>query len=66
MNLRYELFKEIGQQLKINIKTITTESPWSNEIAEKKNGVIGNMLKKVISYAVLEYGVVLELPQPRA
>lgn len=56
----------MGQQLKINIKTITTESPWSNEIAEKKNGIIGNMLKKVISYAVLEYGVVLELPQPRA
>lgn len=44
----------MGQQLKINIKTITTESPWSNEIVEKKNGVIGNMLKKVISYAVLE------------
>lgn len=45
----------MGQQLKINIKTITTESPWSNETVEKKkNGVIGNMLKKVISYAVLE------------
>ena len=41
-----ELFREMGKQLNINIKTTAAESPWSNSIVEKQNGVIGNMMKK--------------------
>ena len=44
-----ELFKEMGEQLNINIKATAAESPWSNSIVEKQNGVIGNMMEKVMS-----------------
>ena len=44
-----ELFREMGEQLNINIKTTAAESPWSNNIVEKQNGVIGNMMEKVMS-----------------
>ena len=44
-----ELFRDMGEQLNINIKTTAAESPWSNSIVEKKNGVIGNMMEKVMS-----------------
>ena len=44
-----ELFREMGEQLNINIKTTAAESPWSNSIVEKKNGVIGNIMEKVMS-----------------
>ena len=43
-----ELFREMGEQLNINIKTIAAESTWSNGIVEKHNGVIGNMMGKVL------------------
>ena len=44
-----ELFRKMGEQLNINIKTTAAESSWSNGIVEKQNGVIGNMMKKVMS-----------------
>ena len=44
-----ELFREMGEQLNINIKTTAAESPWSNTIVEKKNGVTGNIMEKVMS-----------------
>ena len=44
----YELFREMGGQLNFNIKTTAAESPWSNSIVEKRNGVIGNMMEKVM------------------
>ena len=44
-----ELFREMGGHLNINIKTTAAESPWSNSIVEKQNGVIGNMMEKVMS-----------------
>ena len=53
-----ELFREMGEQLNINIKTTAAESPWSNGNVEKQNGVIGNMMKKVIS----DVGCSLEVP----
>ena len=43
-----ELFREMGEQLNINIKTTAAESPWSNNIVEKLNQVIGNMMEKVM------------------
>ena len=46
-----ELFKEMGEQLNINIKATAAESSWSNSIVEKQNGVIGNMMEKVITDA---------------
>ena len=44
----YELFREMGEQLNFNIKTTAAESPWSNSIVEKQNGVIENMMEKVM------------------
>ena len=32
-----------------NVKTTGVESPWSNGIVEKHNGIIGNMMEKVLS-----------------
>ena len=43
-----ELFRAMGEQLNINIKTTAAESPWSNNIVEKLNQVIGNMMEKVM------------------
>ena len=43
-----ELFREMGEQLNINIKTTASESPWLNSIVEKPNGVIGNMVERVM------------------
>ena len=31
------------------MKTTGVESPWSNGIVEKHNGIIGNMMEKVLS-----------------
>ena len=39
----------MGEQLNINIKATAAESPWSNGIVEKQNGVIVNMMEKVMS-----------------
>ena len=44
-----DIFREMGEQLNINVKTTGAESPWSNGIVEKHNGVIGNMMEKVLS-----------------
>ena len=44
-----DIFHEMGEQFNINVKTTSAESPWSNGIAEKHNGVIGNMMEKVLS-----------------
>ena len=38
----------MGEQLNINVKTTSAESPWSNGIVEKHTGVIGNMMEKVL------------------
>ena len=43
-----DIFREMGEQLNINVKTTGAESPWSNGIVEKHNGVIGNMMEKVL------------------
>ena len=43
-----ELFRAMGEQLNINIKTTAAESLWSNNIVEKLNQVIGNMMEKVM------------------
>ena len=41
-----EDFREMGEQLNINIRITGAESPWPNGIVEKHNSVIGNMMKK--------------------
>ena len=43
-----DVFREMGEQLTINIKTTAAELPWSNGIAEKHKGIIGNMMEKVL------------------
>ena len=35
-----DIFREMGEQLNINVETTSAESPWSNGIVEKHNGVI--------------------------
>ena len=52
-----ELFREMGEQLNINIKITAAESPWSDAIAENQNGAIGNMMEKVM----LDVGCSLEV-----
>ena len=44
-----EDFREIVEQLNINICTTGAESPWNNSIAKKHNSVIGNMMEKVLA-----------------
>ena len=39
--LNPELFREMREQLNINIKTPAAESPWSNGIVEKQNEILG-------------------------
>ena len=39
----------MGEQLNINTKKTAAESPWSNGIVEKHNGIIGNIMPKVLS-----------------
>ena len=39
----------MGEQLNINVKTTGAESPWSNGVVEKHNGITGNMIEKVLS-----------------
>ena len=40
-------FREIGEKLNTTIKSTAAESPWSNEINEKHNAIIGNMAEKI-------------------
>ena len=42
-------FREMGEQLNINIRTTGAESPWSNGIVGKHNSVIDNMMEKVLA-----------------
>ena len=44
-----DAFREMGEQLTINIKTTVAELPCPNGIAEKHNHIIGNMMEKVLS-----------------
>ena len=39
----------MDEQLNINVKTTGAESPWSNGVVEKHNGITGNMIEKVLS-----------------
>ena len=52
----------MGEQLNINIKATAAESPWSNGIVEKQNGVIGNMMEKVMSDIGCSLEVALACP----
>ena len=44
-----EIFRGIGEQLNINIRTTAANPPWSNDIVGERNGVIGNMMEKAMS-----------------
>ena len=44
-----DAFREMGEQLTINVKTTVAELPCPNGIAEKHNCIIGNMMEKVLS-----------------
>ena len=41
-------FHELGELLNMEVKTTGAESPWSNEITERHNGIIGNMIDKIL------------------
>ena len=42
------MFRELGGLLHIAVKTTGAESPWSNGITERHNGIIGNMVDKIL------------------
>ena len=44
-----KIFREMGEQLNINIRTTAVKPPWSNDIVGERNGVIGDMIEKVMS-----------------
>ena len=46
--LNNDIFREMGEQLNINVKTTAAESPSSNGIVEKHNRIIGNIMEKVL------------------
>ena len=54
-----DVFREMGEQLNINIETTAAESPWSNGIVEKHNGIIRNMVEKVLLDVKSSWGVAL-------
>ena len=43
-----EEFRDMAQNLNIVVKTTAAQSPWSNGLVERHNGVLGNMVKKTI------------------
>lgn len=43
-----EKFKELCEKFNIVVKSTAAESPWSNGINERHNGLIGEMVKKMI------------------
>ena len=43
-------FISFCEDLKINIKMTAKESPWSNGLVERHNGVLGNTVGKMMSY----------------
>ena len=43
-----QVFHELGELLNIEVKTTGAESPWSNGITEQHNGIIGNMVDKIL------------------
>ena len=42
-----QVFRELGELPNIEVKTTGTESPWSNGITERHNGITGNMVDKI-------------------
>ena len=43
-----EIIKELGEKFNITVKTTPAESPWSNGLNEKYNGVLKEMILKTI------------------
>ena len=43
-----QAMRELGELLNVEVKTTAAESPWSNGITERHNGLIGSMLDKII------------------
>ena len=42
-------FISFCENLDINMKTTAAESPWSNGLVERHNGVLGNTIRKIMS-----------------
>ena len=40
--------RTLGEMFNITIKTTAAESPWSNGIVERLNGVLGKLVNKII------------------
>ena len=54
-----ELLRDVGKLLNMNIITTGAEFQWSIGIVDKQNGVIGNMIEKVMSDIACPLEVVL-------
>lgn len=43
-----ESFRDMAQNLNIVVRTTAAESPWSNGLNERHNGILGEMVKKTV------------------
>ena len=54
-----EEFREMAQQLNIVVRTTAAESPWSNGLNERHNGILGEMVKKTLEDTGCDFEVAL-------
>ena len=47
-----EEFNEMAEKFNITVLTTAAESPWSNGLCEKHNGIIGDMIHKTMNDGV--------------
>ena len=43
-----EDYKEMAEKLNTKVKTTAAESPWSNGVNKRHNGILGEMIRKVM------------------
>ena len=54
-----QYFRDMAQNLNIIIRTTPAESPWSNGLNERHNGVLGEMVEKTIEDVKCSFDIAL-------
>ena len=54
-------FQDFCENLNIKIKTTAAESPWSNGLVERHNGIIGENVTKIMNEVKCDLSVALSL-----
>ena len=55
-----EELRKLGEKVNITIKTTAAESPWSNGLCERHNGVLGEMLGKTMAEAKCSLDIAID------